>query len=325
MKKALITGVTGQLGGFLAELLLSKGYHVTGMVRHTSQAMLSNVEHILDNLSLIPGDITDMHSLARVIYSVEPDVIFNLAAQSYVAVSWHEPILTTQVTGLGVVNLLEAVRLVNKDIRIVQASSSEQFGASPAPQSETTPFHPRSPSACAKTLAYNYVVNMRESYGLFASNAICFNFESPKRGLQFVTRKITMALAKIYYGLQDELALGNIAPKRDWNYAGDTALAMYLIAKHNEPDDFVVASGETHSVQEFLEKSFSYVGLNWENYVKIDQSLIRPAEVDVLCGDSNKLRSSLGWKPAVGFEELVHLMVDADMKLVRSSMVREAA
>jgi GDPmannose 4,6-dehydratase len=315
MATALITGITGQAGSFLAELLLSKGYNVCGMVRRSSTINTERVSHILDRIQLIPGDLTDQASLIDVLVKSQPDEVYNLAAQSLVPVSFTEPIHTCEVTGMGVIKMLAAIKTVNPKIKFLQISSSEMYGLveEGTMLHETSPFHPRSPYAVAKAMAHHAAINYRESYGMFAACAICFNFESTKRGHQFVTRKITDGISKIKKGIAKDLKLGNIDAKRDWCFAGDTVRAMYMIMQHTEPDDFVVATGETHSVREFLDESFGYVGMNWHDYVKIDPSLFRPAEVPFLLGDSTKLREKLGWKPGVTFKQLVEMMVKEEI------------
>ncbi|MCD6419984.1 MAG: GDP-mannose 4,6-dehydratase [Synergistetes bacterium] len=320
MKKALITGITGQDGAYLARFLIGKGYKVYGMVRRTSMVNTSRLEYlgIKDKVEILYGDMLDLSSLQRVVENTEPDEIYNLAAQSFVATSWEQPILTAEVTGLGALKLLEAVRLVNPKIKFYQASSSEMFGASPdLPQNESSRFHPRSPYAASKLFAHWMTVNYRESYGMFTVSGILFNHESPIRGLEFVTRKITHAVAMIKEGKQDKLLLGNMAAKRDWGFAGDYVKAMWMMLQQDEPDDYVVATGETHTVREFCEKAFGYVGLDYQDYVEVSPELFRPADVEVLCGDSSKARMKLGWKPDVDFDGLIRMMVDADLKRVR--------
>jgi GDPmannose 4,6-dehydratase len=321
-KKALVTGITGQDGSYLSELLLDKGYEVHGIVRRSSSFNTNRIDHLYrdpheEDVRIFThyGDLTDSVALTRLIYELQPDEIYHLGAQSHVRVSFDIPEYTFDVTAAGTLRLLDAIREagVERDVRFYQASSSEMFGSAPPPQSEVTPFHPRSPYAVAKVSAYWATVNYREAYGLFAVNGILFNHESPRRGETFVTRKITRALARIKAGLQDKLYLGNLDAKRDWGYAPDYAEAMWLMLQAAAPDDFVVATGETHSVREFLEAAFGHAGLDWEEHVEIDPRYFRPSEVDVLLGDASKAREKLGWEPKVGFDELVRLMVDADM------------
>ncbi len=318
MKRALITGITGQDGSYLAELLLEKGYSVYGVVRRLSTPNISRIDHIIDKINLIEGDLTDQSSLNYAIKEVQPDEVYNLAAQSFVGTSWNQPVLTGDVTGMGAVRLLEAVRHFSKDARVYQASSSEMFGkVQDMPQSESTKFYPRSPYGCAKVYAYWICINYRESYDMHISNGILFNHESPRRGVEFVTRKITNGVARIYHGLSKELRLGNLDSKRDWGYAGDYIKAMWLMMQQDKPDDFVIATGESHSVREFVELAFAEVGLNWEDYVKVDQKFFRPAEVEYLIGDYTKAKRVLGWEPAVKFEELVKMMVRADVEQMK--------
>lgn len=315
MKKALVTGTTGQAAPYLIERLLSEGYEVTGLIRRTSNISTKRCAHLLDKIKLVNGDITDQYSLIQAIEKSQPDEIYNLAAQSLVPASFEQPELTTEATGFGVLKLLNAVKTVNPKIRVLQTSSSEMFGkVREVPQKETTPFHPRSPYATAKCFGHWTAVNYRESYGMFISTAICFNFESVNRGLEFVTKKITNGVVKIVKNEAKELRLGNIKAKRDWGYVADTVRAMHMILNHDKPDDFVVATGETHSVEEFLELAFGYFNLKWQDYVVIDPALIRPAEVDLLLGDSTKLRTTLGWEPKVKFHDLVKMMIEAELK-----------
>src|SRR5438874_6084692 len=324
-KKALITGITGQDGSYLAELLLSKGYEVHGIIRRASTFNTGRLEHIYSDphlsktaLRLHYGDLSDASSLARLISKIMPEEIYNLASQSHVRVSFDGPENTTDITGTGAVRLLEAIRETGINPRFYQASSSEMYGkVQEVPQTETTPFYPRSPYGCAKVYAYWITVNYRESYGLHASNGILFNHESPRRGETFVTRKITRAVAHIKAGLQDKLYLGNLDAKRDWGYAKDYVEAIWLMVQRDRPDDYVIATGETHSVREFLDEAFAYVGLDWQSYVEIDPWYYRPAEVDLLVGDASKARRELNWEPKVKFKELVKLMVDADIELLR--------
>jgi GDPmannose 4,6-dehydratase len=321
MKRALITGITGQDGSYLAEMLLEKKYLVYGLVRRLSTPNISRIDHILDKIILVEGDLTDQSSLNNAMKEVQPDEVYNLAAQSFVGTSWNQPVLTGDVTGMGAVRLLEAVRHFCKDARFYQASSSEMFGkVQEAPQNENTKFYPRSPYGCAKVYAYWMCVNYRESYGMHISNGILFNHESPRRGLEFVTRKITDGVARIYHGRSKELKLGNLEAKRDWGYAGDYVKAMWLMLQQDKLDDYVIGTGVSHSVEEFTELAFKEVGLNWGDYVKVDPKLFRPAEVDYLVGDYSKARKVLGWEPTVRFEELVKMMVKADVERVRKSL-----
>jgi GDPmannose 4,6-dehydratase len=312
--KALITGITGQDGSYLAELLLEKGYEVHGLVRRSSSFNTWRIDHVRDRLALHYGDLVDQNSLARTLEAIEPDEIYNLAAQSHVKVSFEMPEYTTDVTALGVLRLLDAVRELGHPTRVYQAGSSEMYGlVQESPQTERTPFHPRSPYAISKVFGHWTAVNYREGYGMHVSNGILFNHEGPRRGENFVTRKITMGVAAIKHGKTKELRLGNLDAKRDWGYAKDYVDAMWRMLQQPRPDDYVVAMGETHSVREFLEEAFGCVGLAWKDFVKVDPKYFRPAEVDVLLGDSTKARSVLGWKPKVGFKELVRLMVEADL------------
>ena len=314
MKKALITGVTGQDGSYLAELLLSQGYQVTGMVRRASTETFDRIAHFKDQISLRQADLLDQFSLVKLLDDVQPDEIYNLAAMSFVPTSWSQPVLTGEFTALGVTKVLEAMRMVCPKAHFYQASSSEMFGkVIETPQTETTPFYPRSPYGVAKAYGHFITVNYRESYNLFACSGILFNHESPRRGKEFVTRKITDAVARIKLGNQKELRMGNLDAKRDWGFAGDYVRAMWLMLQQDKADDFVVASGETHSVRKFLEIAFSHVGLNYEDYVVIDPEFIRPAEVELLLGNPAKAKQKLGWQPKVSFEQLVTMMVDADM------------
>lgn len=314
-KRVLITGITGQDGSYLAEQLLEKDYEVYGLYRRLSSPNFTRIKGIFDSISLIEGDINDKGSLIRAIKKVEPDEIYNLAAQSFVGTSWLEPKNTLNTTGLSMLNLLEAVILTETNPKILQASSSEMFGkVREVPQNEKTPFYPRSPYGVAKVTAYWISVNYRESYGIHVSNSIAFNHESPRRGIEFVTRKITKGVAEIKLGIASELVLGNLDSKRDWGYAPDYTKAMYLILQQSKPDDYIIATNETHSVKEFVEKSFKAIGIdNWDRYVRTDKKFIRPSEVDLLIGDSSKLRK-LGWKSTVTFDELVSIMVESDIK-----------
>ncbi len=324
--RALITGVTGQDGSYLAELLLAKGYEVYGLVRRSSVKKFDRIETIVDDIKLMEGDLTDQSSLDSLIHAVQPDEVYNMAAQSFVPVSWNQPVLTGDVTGLGVIRILEAIRRHRPCARFLQASSSEMFGkVQETPQSEKTAFYPRSPYGAAKVFGHCITVNYRESYGLFACSAIGFNHESPRRGLEFVTRKVTHQVAKIKCGLTRKLLMGNLDAKRDWGFAGDYVYAMWLMLQQPEPEDYVLATGQTHSIRELLEVAFGTVGLNWENYVEVDPKLIRPAEVDVLCGDGTKARQKLGWRPQVSFEELIRTMVEADLELLKRQMVERTA
>lgn len=314
MPTALITGITGQDGSYLAEFLLEKGYEVIGMVRRSSTVTWERVEHIKDQIKIVQGDLHDQSSLMTLVREVQPDEMYNLAAQSFVPTSWSQPTLTGEVTGLGVTRLLEVIRLIKPDTRFYQASSSEMFGkVREVPQREDTPFYPRSPYGVAKVYGHWITVNYRESYNLYAVSGILFNHESPRRGLEFVTRKITDGVARIKLGLADSLALGNLDARRDWGYAKDYVHAMWLMLQQDQPDDYVVGTGETKSVREFCQAAFSHVGLNYEDYVVQDPRFYRPAEVDLLVSDPSKAKEKLGWEPTVGFEELVSLMVEADL------------
>ena len=321
MKKALITGITGQDGSYLADLLLEKGYEVHGIIRRASTFNTSRIEHIYQDLHesdvklfLHYGDLSDSSNLIRILREVEPEEVYHLGAQSHVRVSFDMPEYTGVVTALSTTRLLEAIRMSDIETKFYQASSSEMFGSAPAPQNEDTPFHPRSPYGVSKVYAYWATVNYRESYDMFACNGILFNHESPRRGETFVTRKISRAVSHIKHGLQDKIYLGNLDAKRDWGYAPEYAEAMWLMLQQDKPDDFVIATGETHSVREFLEESFSYAGLNWEDHVEFDERYLRPAEVDLLQGDFSKARKELGWEPKTSFKDLVRIMVDADME-----------
>ena len=321
MKRALITGITGQDGSYLAEFLLDRGYQVFGVVRRSSIANSERVDHLLDRISFIQADLLDQSSLMSALREARPQEVYNLAAQSFVPTSWHQPVLTGEFTGLGVTRMLEAVRAVDPSIRFYQASSSEMFGNPiECPQRETTPFHPRSPYGVAKVYGHYLTVNYRESYGLFACSGILFNHESPRRGIEFVTRKVSQGVAKIKLGLTRELRLGNLAAKRDWGFAGDYVKAMWLMLNQDEPDDYVVATGTAHSVENLVRTAFSVVGLNWQEFLKIDEALFRPAEVDHLVGDSTKAQQKLGWETHVSFEELVAMMVDQDIYRLRNGL-----
>jgi GDPmannose 4,6-dehydratase len=314
MKKALVTGITGQAARYLIELLLSENYKVYGLMRRTSNVSTKRISHLLDKIEIINGDLTDESSLIRALDKSQPDEVYNLAAQSLVPASFEQPVLTAEITGLGVLKLLCAIRTVNPKIKFLQSSSSEMFGkVQETPQKETTRLYPRSPYAVAKAFGHWTTINYRESYDMFASTSICFNFESVNRGMEFVTKKITHGVCKIVKGEAKELRLGNIKARRDWGYVADTVRAMYMIMQHNIPDDFVVATGETHSVEEFLELAFGHFNLKWQDYVVIDPALIRPAEVDLLLGDSTKLRTTLGWEPKVKFHDLVNMMIEAEL------------
>ncbi len=316
-RTALITGITGQDGSYLAELLLDKGYTVVGMVRRTSTVRFDRIRHIQDRIHLVPGDLLDEVSLIHILREHRPDEVYNLAAQSFVQTSWSQPVFTGEVTALGVTRLLDAIRIVDPAIRFYQASSSEMFGkVVEVPQRETTPFYPRSPYGVAKVYGHWITVNYRESYGMFATSGILFNHESERRGVEFVTRKITDAVARIHLGLQRELRLGNLDAKRDWGWAPDYARAMWLMLQHDEPDDFVIATGETHSVQHFCDVAFGHVGLDWHDHVVQDERYMRPAEVDLLVGDPAKAGAKLGWEPTVTLDEMIKEMVDADIRLL---------
>ena len=319
-KRALITGITGQDGSYLAELLLEKGYDVHGMVRRSSTEKLERVEHLRDKVTLHQGDLLDQRSLGDALRAAKPEEIYNLAAMSFVHTSWTQPVLTSEFTGTGVTRMLEAMREVCPDARFYQASSSEMFGkVREVPQTELTPFYPRSPYGVAKAYGHFITVNYRESYDLHASSGILFNHESPRRGLEFVTRKITWHVAAIKHGMREQLELGNLDAERDWGYAKDYVEAMWLMLQQDRADDYVIATGETHSVKECVEIAFDQAGLKWQDYVVTHEKHLRPAEVDHLVGDCSKARKVLGWKPKTGFEELIRLMVDADRKLLAGS------
>lgn len=325
MPTALITGVTGQDGSYLAELLLKQGYKVIGMVRRTSTINFDRIRHIQDEIEIAQGDLLDQLSLISILQEYRPSEVYNLAAQSFVPTSFTQPVLTGEFTALGVTRLLDAIRIVDPSIRFYQASSSEMFGkVQEVPQSERTPFYPRSPYGAAKVYGHWITVNYRESYGIYACSGILFNHESPRRGLEFVTHKITNAAARIKLGLADELRLGNLDSRRDWGYARDYVRAMWLMLQQDSPEDYVVATGETHSVREFLEESFGHVDLDWQEYVVQDDSFYRPAEVDLLVGDASKAGRQLGWEPSVSFAELVRLMVDADLEYWERQQRRDA-
>ena len=318
MQKALITGITGQDGSYLAEFLLKKGYEVHGMMRRSSTETFERIEHIRKQIYLHEGDLLDQLSLIDIMQEVRPDEVYNLAAQSFVPTSWKEPVLTGEFTALGVTRMLEAIRLVDKGLKFYQASSSEMFGAAEvSPQSETTPFHPRSPYGVAKVYGHYITVNYRESYDIFASSGIAFNHGSPRRGKEFVERKITYGAALIKMGLATELRLGNLDARRDWGYAGDYVKAMWLMLQQESPGDYVIASGAIHSIREILEVAFGRLGLKWEDYVVQDEALMRPAEVHLLQGDPSKARRELGWQPQVTFTQLIEMMLDADMEALK--------
>lgn len=322
MPTALITGITGQDGSYLAEFLLEKGYRVVGMVRRSSTVTFGRIEHIQDDIELTQGDLHDQSSLVDLIEEYRPDEVYNLAAQSFVPTSWNQPVLTGEVTALGVTRLLEAIRLVNPKTRFYQASSSEMFGkVREVPQCEDTPFYPRSPYGVAKVYAHWITVNYRESYDLFAVSGILFNHESPRRGLEFVTRKITYGAARIKLGLTNELRLGNLEARRDWGFAGDYVQAMWMMLKQEQPNDYVVGTGKTHSVREFCDAAFGHLGLDYQDYVVQDERFYRPAEVDLLVSDPHKIQQELGWQPNVSFEELIHMMVEADLRRISKELM----
>ena len=317
-KKALITGITGQDGSYLAELLLKQGYEVYGMVRRTSTVRYERIQHIQNQLQIIQGDMGDLSSLITAIKEIEPDEVYNLAAQSFVPTSWNQPVFTGDITGLGVTRILDAIRSVNPAIRFYQASSSEMFGkVQEVPQRETTPFYPRSPYGVAKVYGHWITINYRESYDMFACSGILFNHESPRRGMEFVTRKVTYHAAKIKLGLANEIRIGNTDAKRDWGFAGDYVRAMWLMLQQDTPDDYVVSTGETHSVERLLDVAFSCVDLDWKNYAVQDPRFMRPAEVDLLVGDPSKAGSKLGWEPEVTFEQLITMMVESDLQKLK--------
>ncbi len=327
-KRALITGITGQDGSYLAELLLSKGYEVHGLRRRSSSFTTQRIDHLLEDfrhdsdarLFLEYGDLADATSLVKLLYRLQPDEIYNLGAQSHVHISFEIPEYTADVTGVGAARILEAVRETGIETRIYQASSSEMFGSTPPPQNENSRFHPRSPYACSKVFAYNLTVNYRESYGMFACNGILFNHESPRRGENFVTRKITRAIARIKRGLQDKLYLGNLAARRDWGYAPEYVEAMWQMLQQDTPDDYVIATGQSNSVEDFLVATFKYADLDWQKYVEIDPQYFRPAEVNDLIGDASKAKAKLGWQFTTGFNDLVKLLVDADIELLDTQL-----
>ena len=320
MPKALITGITGQDGSYLAEFLLARGYEVIGMVRRTSTTNFDRIRDFQDRVTIVQGDLLDQVSLINLLQEHRPEEVYNLAAQSFVPTSFTQPVLTGEFTALGVTRILDAVRIADRSIRFYQASSSEMFGkVQEVPQRETTPFYPRSPYGAAKVYGHWITINYRESYNLFACSGILFNHESPRRGLEFVTRKITHAVARIKLGMQDELRLGNLEARRDWGYAPDYVHAMWLMLQQDHPDDYLVATGETHSVREFCQVAFDHVGLDWEKYVVVDPKFYRPAEVDLLVGEPSKAKRLLGWEPSVTFQELVRIMTDADLAGLRQT------
>ncbi|MBI5630414.1 MAG: GDP-mannose 4,6-dehydratase [Elusimicrobia bacterium] len=320
MPKAFITGITGQDGSYLAEFLLSKNYEVYGLARRSSHVPFERIRHLLDKIRVVEGDLTDQSSMDELISAIRPDEVYNLAAQSFVPTSWNQAVLTGGVTALGVTRLLDSIRKFSPKSRFYQASSSEMFGkVRETPQRETTPFYPRSPYGAAKVYGHYITVNYRESYNLFAVSGICFNHESPRRGLEFVTRKVSHGVARIALGLSQELRMGNLSALRDWGFAGDYVEAMWLMLQQHSPDDFVVATGQAHSVRELVETAFAAAGLDWEKHVVFDKKFLRPAEVDLLRGDSSKARRTLGWEPRVGFKELVGMMVQSDIELLKRS------
>lgn len=320
-KRALITGITGQDGSYLAEFLLEKGYRVFGLTRRTSTPNYERIKHIQDKIELIPGDLLDQQSLTSAVSISDPDEIYNLAAQSFIAISWSQPVLTGEFTALGVTRMLEAMRQVKPNAKFYQASSSEMFGkVHETPQKEDTPFHPRSPYGVAKVYGHWITINYRESYDLFAVSGILFNHESPRRGLEFVTRKISYGVAKIHLKEADHIVLGNLDAKRDWGFSGDYVEAIWMMLQQKEPDDYVIATGENHSVADFVQEAFNVVGIkNWRKYVKTSKEFYRPADVDFLIGDATKAKKVLGWQPKVTFKDLVKMMVDADIKLLKKN------
>jgi len=325
-KSALITGITGQDGSYLAEFLLSRGYRVYGLVRRSSSINNERISHLTSEITLLPGDLLDQTSLAAAIRQSEPDEVYNLAAQSFVATSWNQPELTGQFTALGVTRLLEAIRTENPRIRFYQASSSEMFGSTPPPQNERTPFHPRSPYGVSKLYGHFAAINYRESYGMFACSGILFNHESPRRGLEFVTRKVSDAVAQIKLGLVDKMTIGNLDARRDWGFAGDYVRAIWMMLQQDHPDDYVIATGVSKSVRELVDTAFRVVDLDYRDYVTVDSSLLRPAEVDYLCGDSSYAKEKLNWSPDTNFEQLVQMMVEEDLERHRRhSYAREAS
>jgi GDPmannose 4,6-dehydratase len=325
-KRAIITGITGQDGSYLAELLLDRGYEVTGIVRRLSAANFWRIEHLLDRITLRPADLLDQLSLIRVVQDVKPDEFYNLAAMSFVPASWDQPLLTGEFNAQGVTRVLEAIRHVNPGIRIYQASSSEMYGrVREVPQTELTPFYPRSPYGVSKVFGHYITVNYRESYDLFAVSGILFNHESPRRGIEFVTRKVTDGVARIKLGLANHLGLGNLDACRDWGFAGDYVRAMWLMLQQDAADDYVIATGVSHSVRQLVEAAFGHAGLDWQRYVRVDPAFLRPAEVDHLIGDSSKARRVLGWEPKVSFEKLIAMMVDADLTRLSGQAVKAGA
>ena len=320
MPKALVTGITGQDGSYLADFLLEQGYEVIGMVRRTSTINFDRIRHIQDRVTIVQGDLLDQVSLIHILQEHRPEEVYNLAAQSFVPTSFQQPVLTGEFTGLGVTRVLDAIRTVDRSIRFYQASSSEMFGkVQEVPQRETTPFYPRSPYGVAKLYGHWITVNYRESYNLFACSGILFNHESPRRGYEFVTHKITNGAVRIKMGLANELRLGNLEARRDWGWAPDYVRAMWLMLQQDHPDDYVVATGETHSIREFCQEAFTYLGLDWEKYVVVDPRFYRPAEVDLLVGEPAKARRVLGWQPSISFQELIHRMIDADMTFLQQA------
>ena len=316
-KRAVITGITGQDGSYLAEFLLEKDYEIFGLIRRSSTVNFERISHLQDKVELISGDLLDQKSLVTALQTSKPHEVYNLGAQSFVPASWEQPMLTGEITGLGVTRMLEAIRTTDEKIRFYQASTSELFGkAQETPQSETTPFYPRSPYGVSKLYAHWITINYRESFDMFACAGILFNHESPRRGLEFVTRKITHAVARIKHGMDEELRLGNLAARRDWGFAGDFVQAMWLMLQQDKPDDFVIATGETRTIREFCQVAFDRAGLDWEKYVVIDERFFRPAEVNILLGDAAKASETLGWKPETSFEKMVQLMVDHDLQMV---------
>ena len=319
-KRALITGITGQDGSYLAEFLLEKGYDVFGLIRRSSTVNFERISHIQNDIQLLSGDLLDQLSLTSALETAQAEEVYNLGAQSFVPVSWEQPMLTGEITGLGTTRLLEAIRSVNPNIRFYQASTSELYGkAQQTPQSESTPFYPRSPYGVSKLYAHWITINYRESYDLYACAGILFNHESPRRGLEFVTRKITHGVARIKKGIDKELCLGNLEARRDWGYAGDFVEAMWLMLQQRSPEDYVIATGKDRTIREFCEAAFAHVGLDWQEFVKVDERFFRPAEVNILLGDSSKAQNQLGWKPKVSFEEMVQMMVDRDLQLLDAS------
>jgi len=320
-KRALITGITGQDGSYLAEFLLNKDYEVFGLIRRTSTVNFERIKHIQDNIELISGDLLDQNSLINAIKESNPDEIYNLASQSFVPTSWKQPVFTGEATALGVARVLEAIRSVNLKIKFYQASTSEMFGkVREVPQTEKTQFYPRSPYGVAKLYGHWITINYRESYNMFCCSGILFNHESPRRGLEFVTRKVTNAVAKIKLGLSNELRLGNLDAKRDWGFAGDYVKAMWLMLQQDKPDDYVISTGITHSVRDLVQIAFDYVNLNWKDYVIVDPKFVRPAEVEILLGDSTKALKKLGWAPETSFEELIKMMIDADLERIENDI-----